>query len=121
MPYDLLAAPERQRKVARFLMIVDKKTWTTVFKRDRGMCRYCGIDLLASFSAFSSATVDHVLSRSRGGTNDTTNLVLACPGCNSMLSRAGDLHTFRDRKAFLDQQHAKAMTWYEELRAKLRP
>lgn len=101
-------------------MVVDKKTWTAVFERDRGICRYCAADLLASFPAFCSATVDHLRSRSRGGLHEPSNLVLACPACNTMLSRAGHLQTFEERKAFLEQQRLKGMVWYQQLRSKLR-
>src|SRR2546427_12301638 len=100
-------------------MTVDKPTWTIVFERDLGRCRYCEIDLLASFSAYCSATVDHIRGRARGGAHETSNLVLACPCCNSLLSRAGHLQTFEERKAFLEQQRAKGMGRYQEFRAKL--
>ncbi len=102
-------------------MVVSKKIWALVFERDNGFCRYCGTDLLGSVSAFCAATVDHLHSRAAGGSDDPTNLVLACTGCNTMLSRAKHLRTLEERKAFLDRQITKGVPWYNELRVKLRP
>lgn len=48
-----------------------------IAQRDGGYCcRYCGD---TSFPL----TLDHVLPKSRGGTNAESNLVLACAACNS--------------------------------------
>lgn len=48
-----------------------------VFVRDRGACVYCG----ARWPSVK-LTVDHVISRKRGGGNAFTNLVCACFSCN---------------------------------------
>lgn len=53
--------------------------FTFVYKRDKGLCRYCGEP---------GQTLDHVTPKIRGGTDDPfTNLVLACKPCNSMKGR----------------------------------
>lgn len=84
---------------------------TSVYKRDRFRCRYCGCRVIPTqimrlvshhFSeafpyrsdqkaghshpaiASRSATHDHVLPWSTGGTNDPENLVCACPLCNQI-------------------------------------
>lgn len=101
-------------------MVVDPDTWHKVFERDRGCCRYCGVDLLANFSAYCSATVDHVIARSAGGTDDLSNLVLACSGCNGHLSRSGALRTFEERKSFAQAQRAKGLPVYQRLLEQLR-
>lgn len=44
-------------------------------KRQRGRCFYCGCKL-------DKYHVDHVQPLSRGGSNDPSNLVIACPFCN---------------------------------------
>jgi 5-methylcytosine-specific restriction endonuclease McrA len=46
-----------------------------VFERDGRVCRYCG--------ATDRLTIDHVLPRRRGGSDDLSNLVVACRQCNS--------------------------------------
>ena len=40
-------------------------------------CRYCGRDL-----HHGTATVDHIIPRSRGGSSDDWNLCLCCRDCN---------------------------------------
>lgn len=49
-----------------------------VFVRDRGACVYCG----ATYQAGATLTVDHVVSRRRGGGDGFDNLVTACVACN---------------------------------------
>ena len=46
-----------------------------VFERDGGVCVYC--------ESPDHPTIDHVVPRSRGGTDELSNLVLACRRCNS--------------------------------------
>lgn len=45
-----------------------------VFKRDNHQCVYCG--------SKRNLTIDHVLPKSKGGTNTWTNLVTCCSPCN---------------------------------------
>lgn len=48
-----------------------------IFKRDKYACQYCGIDLCDK-----TATVDHMIPRSKGGGSTWTNMVAACKDCN---------------------------------------
>lgn len=52
-----------------------------LFERDAWRCRYCGEQLHAT-----TATLDHIIPVSRGGTNDAENLASACLVCNSIKS-----------------------------------
>jgi 5-methylcytosine-specific restriction endonuclease McrA len=45
-----------------------------IYKRDGNECVYCG--------SSKNLTLDHVIPKSRGGTNDWTNLVTSCFKCN---------------------------------------
>jgi hypothetical protein len=101
-------------------MRVDAGTWEDVFKRDKGYCQYCGDDLLSSFSRFHSATVDHLVAVSVGGNDKPENLVLACPSCNSMLSRAGELRTHAERKVLVMARIEERQAWYLPLLSELR-
>ena len=45
-----------------------------IYKRDGFQCVYCGLN--------KNLTIDHVLPKSRGGSNRWTNLVTCCGNCN---------------------------------------
>lgn len=67
-----------------------------VFVRDRARCVYCG----ATYQAGARLSVDHVVSRKRGGSDDYTNLVTACLPCNedkAHFSLGAYLFDLRDR------------------------
>lgn len=48
-----------------------------LFRRDRNLCLYCGETF-----AYEALTRDHVIPRSRDGSEKWTNLVTACRRCN---------------------------------------
>lgn len=52
-----------------------------IYIRDGFTCVYCGTDL--KHADPTDVTLDHLLPRSAGGTNEATNLVTACRHCNS--------------------------------------
>lgn len=54
-------------------------TRRNVFKRDNWTCQYCG---LVSKNP-KKLTIDHIHPKSKGGGTQWTNLVAACPSCNS--------------------------------------
>lgn len=55
-----------------------EKRWA-IYLRDGGDCVYCrGV-----FPLGSDLTLDHIVPRSQGGTNDASNLVTVCHPCNS--------------------------------------
>lgn len=51
-----------------------------VTQRARGCCEYCRSQARFATQAFS---VEHIVPRQRGGTDDTMNLALSCQGCNN--------------------------------------
>jgi len=51
-----------------------KVSRSRIYKRDQHQCVYCG--------SRKNLTLDHVLPRSRGGSNDWANLVTCCLSCN---------------------------------------
>lgn len=63
---DDLPAKKRRKSVRHALR-------TTVLRRDKGICRYCG---------GSANSVDHVIPFSKGGVDCEENLVAACMPCN---------------------------------------
>lgn len=53
-----------------------RPTRTTLFRRDHGLCAYCGRHA-------DHPTAEHILPESRGGEYSWTNLVTACRRCNT--------------------------------------
>ena len=49
-----------------------------ILARDKMMCQYCGIKCNSK-----TATLDHVMPKSRGGANSWDNIVTACHRCNN--------------------------------------
>jgi len=49
-----------------------------IFLRDGYRCQYCG-----AVKDAADLTIDHIIPRSRGGTNDALNLCAACIPCNN--------------------------------------
>ncbi len=46
-----------------------------IYKRDNNSCQYCG--------STRHLTIDHVIPKSKGGSEEWTNLVVACSTCNT--------------------------------------
>jgi 5-methylcytosine-specific restriction endonuclease McrA len=74
---------------------IRKERRYAIYHRDNYTCCYCG----EVFATHRGLSLDHVVARENGGSNDSTNLVTACVSCNS---RKGDtpIHLF------VDEQHA---------------
>lgn len=60
-----------------------------LYRIQKGTCQYCGNKI-----SFSEATKDHILPRSKHGTNDDSNIALACKRCNSLKA---DVYPFYDK------------------------
>jgi len=60
------------KKIARSLK-------ASVVLRAKGLCEYCLCPLAYSTSNFS---IEHIIPTILGGTDDLSNLALACQGCN---------------------------------------
>jgi 5-methylcytosine-specific restriction endonuclease McrA len=65
-----------------------------VFHRDGGVCHYCGRNLSLAYYPNGvkfpdSATVDHLLEKSKGGKFVPDNLVCCCDHCNRKRNNLG--------------------------------
>lgn len=60
---------------------IRKERRLALYIRDDFTCGYCGRDLRNASPR--EVTLDHLLPRSAGGDNESTNLVTACLRCNS--------------------------------------
>lgn len=56
-------------------MTLRKPTKSMIYLRDGNKCQYC--------SSTKNLTIDHVIPKSRGGTDDWSNLVISCSSCNT--------------------------------------
>ncbi len=52
-----------------------------IYLRDQFLCVWCGANLTRRPA--KDVTLDHVVPREQGGTNDARNLVTACKSCNA--------------------------------------
>jgi 5-methylcytosine-specific restriction endonuclease McrA len=75
------AGKERQGAAQASGCWIRKERRLAIYIRDGFQCAYCGCDL--KHAAPADITLDHLLPRSAGGTNESTNLVTACRSCNS--------------------------------------
>ena len=75
--------------MVRRRVAIPKNFRTEVWKRDNGVCQYCGHPL--DFEGFE---IDHVVPTSRGGPNVIENMRLSCFSCNSS-KRAHDIEAIR--------------------------
>lgn len=57
--------------------VVPAITKHKLFKRDRGLCAYCGCSILENL-----AEAEHIIPHSRGGRYSWMNLVISCRPCN---------------------------------------
>jgi 5-methylcytosine-specific restriction endonuclease McrA len=53
---------------------IPKKRRAAIYERDGHRCVWC--------SATERLSLDHLVPRSRGGSNESSNLVTSCVGCN---------------------------------------
>lgn len=70
-----------------------------VCDRNGWRCSYCGIGLTTDMPAIkTTATADHLIPRSMGGTDDPSNLLASCFSCNAS-RRERPLEWFRRFRA----------------------
>lgn len=71
----------------------DREVW-------RGRCIHCNAHLYVALDGvpISQATVEHILPRTHGGTDDLHNLALACARCNHGKGRRHDVRRRDDPK-----------------------
>lgn len=59
---------------------ISRKLRERVWRRDQGLCFYCGTHMGLKNP---ECTLDHVIPKSKGGSNRMWNLVVSCRPCNS--------------------------------------
>jgi len=73
-----------RRYARRLAGFVEDVPLSYLFERDKGCCQLCGDALSAStkYPHPKTATQDHIIPLSKGGTHERKNLQLACFDCN---------------------------------------
>ena len=85
-------------------MALSKRLRYEILRRDNHTCRYCG-----ESAPDVKLTIDHVIPASLGGSDESENLVAACPDCN-----AGKAASNPDAP-LVDDVSAKAVQWAKAL------
>lgn len=77
--------PVRVKSIAGMSARRRRRVVAVLLKRDGGKCHYCGVEMTPNGGERIDTTMtrEHVLPRCFGGTNEQTNLVLACNQCNN--------------------------------------
>ena len=78
-----------------------------IYKRDNNSCQYCG--------STRHLTIDHIIPKSKGGSEEWTNLVVACSKCNTkkgdkLLSQT-DMKLIKQPKAPHNTMQIKLKEW----------
>lgn len=88
---------ERRPSGGRQREAVDRRMALSEAQNHR--CCYCAIQ--TTRAGPHMATIEHVKAKSKGGTDDWTNLAMACLRCNA-LRRNDDAYAFFDRRVWED-------------------
>lgn len=57
-----------------------------VYVRAKGLCEYCGLDVIFDRMGYAGIQIDHIHPRSKGGKDQLNNFALSCSICNSIKS-----------------------------------
>lgn len=75
-------ATSRRSKVKRGAFVISKRSRLKIYRRDLWCCHLCGCHVRTDTHQPWSATLDHLTPRSKGGTDDPSNLATAHLWCN---------------------------------------
>ena len=73
----------RQRKEYKKREFIPRSVYRLVYRRDKFTCQYCNRNINILKLQGEKLVLDHIIPWSRGGSNDPSNLILACDRCNS--------------------------------------
>lgn len=71
--FELTAQEKRMNRKARI---------KAYYKAQHGECAYCGQRMTLKLDMPNSATIDHIIPRSKGGRSNKFNEIAACATCN---------------------------------------
>ena len=87
----------------------------SIYERDKFTCQYCGLDASKNFETWwhANLNIDHIQPKSRGGTNDETNLVVACRACN-LYKGSTPCRSLDEAKKVVSEKRAQAERWFKK-------
>jgi len=97
--------PERPRAI--------KPGWWRVCLDSKGHCEYCGLDATPDARLLALLEGDHIVPRSRGGSENPLNYAMACSVCNELKKGydpslgKGSPRTRRDRRLLVEKTRAE--------------
>jgi len=89
--------------------------YKSIFERYSFTCQYCGWRGDQNFTDWyiASLCIDHIKPRSKGGTDDDTNLVVSCHACNQYKG-SHECESLEEAKEFVSRKRAETQTWFEK-------
>ena len=87
----------------------------SIYERYKFTCQYCGLDASKNFETWwhANLNIDHIQPKSRGGTNDETNLVVACRACN-LYKGSTPCRSLDEAKKVVFEKRAQAERWFKK-------
>lgn len=83
---------------------VEDHVWLTCLSYFDGACAYCG-------STRKELTCDHLLAKSRGGSDEPSNIVPACPECNQAKGAQDWREYMMGMDTFSQERMNKVFNW----------
>ena len=87
----------------------------SIYERYKFTCQYCGLDASKNFETWwhANLNIDHIQPKSRGGTNDETNLVVACRACN-LYKGSTPCRSLDEAQKVVSEKRAQAERWFKK-------
>lgn len=86
LPGDFAYFKKKHKKKLLASLIHERSHWTYTRTRlaeaQNWKCCYCGCYMIENHGHKNSVTVEHVIAKSKGGSNDPSNLAASCARCN---------------------------------------
>lgn len=85
-----------------------------IYERDNFTCIYCGAGGRDNFEDWFMANlgIDHIKPRKHGGTDEDSNLVVACHACN-IYKGCTDCNTLEEAKEVVQEKRKQAKKWFD--------
>ena len=82
-----------------------------IYRRDKYQCQYCELDG-KTFENWLNLTIDHVIPKAQGGSENASNKVTACRACNTFENRA-HIDNFEQKKKLILAKREENRQWWE--------